>query len=202
MAELNLMAGGAATPSKKELTRKSKCQSLSITERMKARLLLLMGQDGDVTDEKVRQASAMTKLRMAETVKLMRNVWRHGVHSHKVRTRGENGVFVTDNDAPETPTACINEPESGAIRITKTDINRYIYKSPNGGRRKGVAKKKKVIEMRSERLITSSTPGQMSGCIPTAQPAASGMGYLTPPPLWAYSWPSGAQPPGRVDLVI
>ena len=61
-----------------------------------------------------------------------------------------------------------------------------------GGRRKGVAQKKKVIEMRSERLMTSSTPCQMSGCIPTAQPAASGMGYLTPPPLWAYNWPSAA----------
>ena len=66
---------------------------------MKARLLLLLGQDGFVTDEKARKASSMTKLRIAEAVKLMKNLWYRGVHSHKVRTRGENGVFVTDNDA-------------------------------------------------------------------------------------------------------
>ena len=90
MAELNLMAGGAATPSKKELTKKSKCQTLSITEKMKARLPLLMGQDGVVADDKARKASSMTKLRRADAVKLMRNLWYHGVRSHKVRTRGEN----------------------------------------------------------------------------------------------------------------
>ena len=67
-----------------------------------------------MTDEKARKASSMTKLRIAEAVKLMRGLWYHGVHSHKVRTRGENGVFVTDNDAPETPTACIIEPEAVA----------------------------------------------------------------------------------------
>ena len=61
MAELNLMARGAATPSKKEPT--SKCQTLGVSEKMKARLLLLMGQDGIVTDDVARKASSMTKLR-------------------------------------------------------------------------------------------------------------------------------------------
>ena len=73
-ADLNLMAGGAATPSKKEPVKRSKCQTLQINERMKARLLLLMGQDGVVTDEKARKASSMTKLRIAEAVKLMRGL--------------------------------------------------------------------------------------------------------------------------------
>ena len=63
MAELNLMAGGAATPSKKEPTKKSKCQTLGVSEKMKARLLLLMGQDGIITDDVARKASSMTKLR-------------------------------------------------------------------------------------------------------------------------------------------
>ena len=66
-ADMNLMAGGAAAPSERGPVKRSTCQTSQLTERMKARLLLLMGQDGDVTDEKVRQASAMTKLRMAET---------------------------------------------------------------------------------------------------------------------------------------
>ena len=94
---------------------------------MKARLLLLMGQDGDVTDEKARQASCMTKLRISEAAKLMRSLWRHGVHSHKVRTHGENGVFVTDNDVPETPTARILEPdEVAAIRRRARMCLRFV----------------------------------------------------------------------------
>ena len=99
---------------------------------MKARLLLLMGQDGVVTDDVARKASSMTKLRRADAVRLLRGLWYHGVHSHKVRTRGENGVFVADSDAPVTPTACIiGANEVATIRKRARACLRFVpLKSP------------------------------------------------------------------------
>ena len=64
---------------------------LGVSEKMKARLLLLMGQDGIVTDDVARKASSMTKLRRTDAVRLLRALWYHGVHSHKVRTRRKKG---------------------------------------------------------------------------------------------------------------
>ena len=74
----------------------------------------------------------MTKLRRADAVRLLRGLWYHGVHSHKVRTRGENGVFAADSDVPVTPTACIiGSDEVATIRKRARACLRFVpLKSP------------------------------------------------------------------------